>query len=702
MRSTLVLQDLGCANCAAKIESEVKQLEGVRSASVDFITKKLSFEADPAAAPAPLRQKIEAIISRIEPDVKVLDAEDAAASKKEDEEVQENSQLHRLIIGGALFAAAMLLPMTAWLQLALFILSYLVVGGSVVLRAIKSMARGQVFTEHFLMSIATIGAFAIGEHAEGVAVMLFYLVGEMLEDRAVDHSRRSITALTDIRPDYANLSLDGELKRVSPQEVNAGDTIVVKPGERIPLDGRVIKGNAMVDTSALTGESLPRALEPGMEALSGFVNQNGILTVEVTRSYDMSTVSKILELVENVSSRKAPTETLMAKFAKVYTPIVVFSALALALIPPLVIPGAVFHTWIYRALIFLVVSCPCALVISIPLGFFGGIGGASKRGILIKGGNYLEALSRVETVIFDKTGTLTKGEFAVTQASPQPGFTKEELIRAAAYAESYSNHPIAQSILRAFPEEVDKRLIEHYEEMAGLGIKLRVKGKEILAGNSRLLQNQDIACGYAEDRGTVVHVAIDGNCAGHLVIADQVKADANETIRSLKSLGIKRTLMFTGDLRQAGEETGRLLGLDKVYTNLLPGDKVGLMEALMTEKTGKGKVVFVGDGINDAPVLARADVGIAMGALGSDAAIEAADVVIMTDEPSKVVTAIRIAGKTRRIVFQNIVFALGVKALFLALGAAGVTTMWAAVFGDMGVALIAIMNSLRALNTNKL
>ena len=702
MKNTLILEGLSCANCAAKIEQDVRKLREVRSVTLDYISKKLTYEADPAAAQLQLRQRIEGIIGRIEPDVSVVSADSSGAAGKEAKEPAQNMRLLKLIIGSALLALAMLLTLPAWLELFLYVASYLVLGGSVVLRAVKSMARGQVFTEHFLMSIATIGAFVIGEYAEGAAVMLFYLVGEFLEDKAVGRSRRSITALTDIRPEYANLKQKSELKRVAPQAVRVGDEIVVKPGERIPLDGRVIKGSALVDTSALTGESLPRFLEPGMEALSGFVNQNGILTLEVTKSYQMSTVSKILELVENVSSRKAPTETLMAKFARVYTPAVVLGALALALIPPLIIPGADFSAWVYRALVFLVVSCPCALVISIPLGFFGGIGGASKRGILIKGGNYLEALSQVETVVFDKTGTLTKGAFALRSAVPRPGFTREELIQAAAYAESCSNHPIAQSIVKAFPAEVDKDLIEHYEEAAGLGVRIRVRGRDILAGSKRLLQSQGIACVYGENQGTVVHVAIDGAYAGHLLITDEIKEDAVQTIRSLKALGIKRTLMFTGDLQQAGEETGRLLELDKVYTDLLPGDKVALMETLMKEKTGKGRVVFVGDGINDAPVLARADVGIAMGALGSDAAIEAADVVIMTDEPSKVVTAIRIAGKTRRIVYQNIVFALGVKALFLALGAAGVTTMWAAVFGDMGVALIAIMNSLRALNTKKL
>ena len=702
MKNALILEGLSCANCAAKIEQEVRKLTGVRGASLDYISKKLTYEADPAAAQAQLRQRIEGIIGRIEPDVTILSAGASGAAGKEAKEAPQNARILKLLTGSALLAMAALLTLPAWLEIFLYFASYLVLGGSVVLRAIKSMARGQVFTEHFLMSIATIGAFVIGEYAEGVAVMLFYLVGEFLEDKAVGRSRRSITALSDIRPEYANLKCHNELKRVAPQEVRVGDEIVVKTGERIPLDGRVTKGSALVDTSALTGEALPRFLEPGMEALSGFVNQNGLLTMEVTKSYEMSTVSRILELVENVSSRKAPTETLMAKFAGVYTPVVVLSALALALIPPLVTRGADFSAWVYKALIFLVVSCPCALVISIPLGFFGGIGGASKQGILIKGGNYLEALSQVETVVFDKTGTLTKGVFALREANPQAGFTREELIQAAAYAESFSNHPIALSLVKAFPGRVDRAQIEHYEEVAGLGVRMRVRGKDIMAGSKRFMQSQGIACNDGGNPGTAVHVAINGACAGYLVITDEVKEDAAQTIRSLKSLGIKRTLMFTGDLQQAGEETGRQLDLDKVYTNLLPGDKVDLMEALMTDKTGKGKVVFVGDGINDAPVLARADVGIAMGALGSDAAIEAADVVIMTDEPSKVVTAIRIAGKTRRIVFQNIVFALSVKALFLVLGAAGVTTMWAAVFGDMGVALIAIMNSLRALNTKKL
>ncbi|MDY6826739.1 MAG: heavy metal translocating P-type ATPase [Bacillota bacterium] len=712
--SVILLEGLDCANCAAKIEAEVKKLEGVTFASVDFVSKRLTLETSPGINISELNEKTEGIVKKIEPDVQVIFGESAIKGKakekekeKDDDDDDEGEENHRkqiikLVVGGIIFAVGIILRFPNWLELVLFISSYAIVGGSVVLRAIKSIVRGQVFTEHFLMSVATIGAFFVGEYAEGVAVMLFYLVGELFQDMAVDHSRKSISALMDIRPDYANLKVDDELKKVSPEDVSVGDIIVVKPGEKIPLDGKVIDGTSMVNTSALTGESVPRELEPGKDALSGFVNKNGALTLEVTKDYDDSTVSKILDLVQNASSRKAPTENFITKFARYYTPIVVFGALALAIIPPLVIQGATFSDWIYRALVFLVVSCPCALVISIPLGFFGGIGGASKRGILVKGSNYLEALNNVEAVVFDKTGTLTKGVFVVTATNPQNGFTRDELIESAAYAESYSNHPIALSIMSAYHGEFGQDLIANYEEIAGQGIKVSVNGKEVLAGNTRLMVSEKINYSDVDTLGTVVHIAVDKKYAGSIVISDVVKEDSARAIRELKSLGVKRTVMLTGDRKAVGENIGKQLGLDEVYSELLPAEKVEKIESMEIKKSHNGKIVFVGDGINDAPVLARADIGIAMGGLGSDAAIEAADVVIMNDEPSKIASAIKIAKRTRSIVYQNIIFALGVKAIFLVLGAFGVATMWEAVFADMGVAIIAILNSMRVMNTKDL
>jgi len=706
-KSIVMLEGLGCANCAAKMETEVKNLEGVKFASVDFVSKKLTLETDPSVSIPKLSEKIEGIVKKIEPDVKVIFEENTfkGKTKENDNGVVEDSnkkEIIKLIIGGAIFAVGIIFNFQNWLELTLFIISYIIVGGDVVLRAIKGIARGQVFSEHFLMSVATIGAFFIGEYPEGVAVMMFYLVGELFQNVAVGHSRKSISALMDIRPDYANLKVGEELKKVSPEDVSIGDIIVVKPGEKVPLDGKVIEGRSMVDTSALTGESVPRELEPGKDALSGFINKNGVLTIEVKKDYSESTVSKILDLVQNASSRKAPTEQFITKFARYYTPVVVFGALALAIIPPLVIPGATFSQWIYRALVFLVISCPCALVISIPLGFFGGIGGASKRGILVKGSNYLEALNNVEIVIFDKTGTLTKGVFKVTETNPQNGYTNEELIEYAAYAESYSNHPIALSIISAYNAEIDKNRIENYQEIAGHGIKVNVYGKEVLAGNARLMVSENIKYNDVETLGTVVHVAINNKYAGNIVISDEVKEDSAHAIKELKSLGIKKTVMLTGDLKKVGDKIGKQLGLDEVYSELLPADKVDKLELLDSKKSTKGKLVFVGDGINDAPVLARADIGMAMGGLGSDAAIEAADIVIMTDEPSKIASAIKIAKRTRNIVFQNIVFALGVKAIFLVLGASGVASMWEAVFADMGVAIIAILNAMRVMNTKNI
>lgn len=701
-----MLNGLDCANCAAKIETEIKNIEGIKFASVDFVSKRLTWEAESNTNVPMLVEKIESIVKKIEPDVKIALVKNPSKSKIEekddDDEEGHKKEIVELVIGGTLFVVGLIFKFQNWLELTIFLISYIIVGRKVVLSAIKGIVRGQVFSEHFLMSVATIGAFFVGEYPEGVAVMLFYLVGELFEDMAVDNSRKSISELMDIRPDYANLQVGEELKKVSPDEVNIGNKIVVKPGEKIPLDGKVIEGTSMVDTAALTGESVPRELKPGSDALSGFVNKNGVLTIEVTKGFGESTVSKILDLVQNASNKKAPTEKFITKFARYYTPVVVFGALALAIIPPLVIPGASFSDWIYRGLVFLVVSCPCALVLSIPLGFLGGIGGASKKGILVKGGNYLEALNNVEAVVFDKTGTLTKGVFKVTKAISENGYTEDELIKYAAYAESYSNHPIALSIIAAYHAEIDKYKIENYQEIAGHGIKVNVNGKEVLVGNTKLMISENIQYTDVDTLGTVVHVAIDKKYAGSIIISDEVKEDSAKTIKELKALGVRKTVMLTGDLKKVADNIGKELGLDKVYSELLPADKVEKVESLEAQKSHKGKIVFVGDGINDAPVLARADIGIAMGGLGSDAAIEAADVVIMTDEPHKVASAIKIAKRTRNIVSQNIVFALGVKAIFLVLGALGLASMWAAVFADMGVALIAVVNAMRALNTKKI
>ena len=611
-------------------------------------------------------------------------------------------QIIKLIIGSVLFATGMILELADWQELVLFLSSYLISGGAVLLKAIRGILRGQVFSENFLMSIATIGAFLIGEYPEGVAVMLFYLIGEIFEKQAIGQSRKSISDLMDIRPDYANRLTGDTIQRVSPEAIYVGDVIVVNPGEKIPLDGKVISGTSLVDTAAITGESTPRELKPGSEAFSGFVNKNSVLTIEVTKTFGESTVSKILDLVQNASSRKAPTEQFITKFARYYTPAVVFGALAMAVIPPLFIPDASPSDWIYRALVFLVISCPCAFVISIPLGFFGGIGGASKRGILIKGGNFLEALNHVEMVVFDKTGTLTKGVFEVVRVNPQPNFSAEELITYAAYAESHSSHPIALSVLKAYPKEIDFSKIQSYEEIAGNGLRVTAFGKQIIAGNAKFLVEERIPFLNQESSDTTVHIAVNQQYAGNLVIADEVKEDAAAAIKDLKALGIRKTVLLSGDTRSTAEEIGSRLGLDIVFSELLPADKVEKLEMLDAEKSKKGKIVFVGDGINDAPVLARADIGMAMGGLGSDAAIEAADIVLMTDEPSKIVTAIKIARQTRKIVVQNLLFAFGVKIIFLALGAFGVASMWEAVFGDTGVAVIAILNSMRVINIKQL
>jgi len=702
-KKVLKLEGLDCANCAIKIESRIKEIDGVKSASVDFTTGKLNLESNTKDLYR-IIESAKLVIKKIEPDVTIHDESEKVEQEDGHKHVagEGKTQLVKLGLSGLIFGTALAFKLPNQWEFILFLAAYLLAGGEVVLRAVKDIKNGQLFDESFLMSIATIGAFAIGEYPEGVAVMLFYQVGEFFQDLAVNRSRKSIADLMDIRPDYANLKVGNELRTVSPEDVKIGEFIVVKPGEKVPLDGTIVEGMSMVDTSALTGESVPREVEAGSEVYGGFINKNGLLTIAVKKEFGESTVSKILELVENASSKKAPTEQFITKFARVYTPFVVAAALALAVIPPLVIDGATFSDWIYRALVFLVISCPCALVISIPLGFFGGIGGASKNGILIKGGNYLEALNNVDTVVFDKTGTLTKGVFIVTEINPVNGISEEELLENAAYAENYSNHPIALSIMKAYGKEIDTSVINGHEEIPGLGLRVNIKGREILAGNAKLMKEKVIAFDLNGDVGTIVYIAVDGKYAGSIVISDEIKQDSEKLVAGLKEIGVRRTVMLTGDNKKVGDKIGKQLGLDLVYSELLPDQKVEKLELIYKEKTTKGRIVFVGDGINDAPVLARADVGVAMGGLGSDAAIEAADVVLMTDEPSKLISAIKISKRTRRIVLQNIALALVVKGIVLILGAGGLATMWEAVFADVGVAIIAVLNAMRVMNTKNL
>ena len=612
---------------------------------------------------------------------------------------KEVKQLVRILIASVGFISALLLKLEGIAEFLLYLATYLIVGGDIIWKAVRNISRGQVFDENFLMSVATIGAFCLGEYSEGIAVMLFYQVGELFQSYAVSKSRRSISELMDIRPDYANVLRNGELIQVDPEEVQLDEIVVVKPGERIPLDGIVTDGFSAIDTSALTGESVPREVHAGENVISGCINQTGKLTIQVNKEYSQSTVAKILELVENSSDKKSKSENFITKFARYYTPIVVFAAVILAIIPPL-ITGQSFGMWVERALTFLVISCPCALVISVPLSFFGGIGGASKSGVLVKGSNYLEALARTEMVVFDKTGTLTKGSFAVSEIHSDK-MTSQQLLELAAYAEDYSNHPIAQSIKKAYGRTIDSSRIQDIEEIAGHGVKSVIDGKVVMAGNAKLMKRERISYKEKKLAGTVVHLAINNEYMGYILIEDEIKEDASYAITALRSAGIKQTVMLTGDADAVGKKVAATLKLDKAYTELLPADKVERMEALMKEKSATGKLAFVGDGINDAPVLARADIGIAMGGLGSDAAIEAADVVIMTDEPSKIATVMKISKKTLRIVKQNIIFALSVKGIVLVLGALGITTMWGAVFADVGVSVIAIINAVRALNVKK-
>ncbi|OPJ65021.1 heavy metal translocating P-type ATPase [Clostridium oryzae] len=742
-RREYLLEGLCCANCAAKIEKNVSNIKDVTTTSLNFMTKKLIVGADSDAALEEIFPKLVKIVNSIEPDVKVIPKSekiikskykssikyDATETKKSNSELLEDINEHqyeeceqcevkissnkssndenqenrkkiiRLAIGVIPCVIAAIFKFNWYIEFILFAISFLIIGGQVLIKAGKNIYNGQIFDENFLMSIASIGAFGVGQFSEAVAVMLFYEVGEFMQDLAVDKSRKSISSMMNIRPDYANIKSGDKLIKVNPETVEVGSIIVVKPGEKVPLDGIVKEGISTADTSALTGETLPKNVEPGDTVLAGYVNTNGVIEVEVTKTFGESTVSKILDLVENASAKKAVTENFITKFARYYTPFVVFSAIALTVIPTIFTGD--FTKWIYRALVFLVISCPCALVISVPLGFFGGIGGASKLGILIKGGNYLEALNDVKMVVFDKTGTLTKGIFKVTSIKNEAGFSKEEVLEVAALAEGLSNHPIAVSIRNAYKKEIDNKRITNYSEITGKGISTIIDGRKVLTGNSKLMEYNNIKYNKAAETGTVVYVAIDGAYAGCIIISDEVKSDSKVAVANMKKAGIRKTVMLTGDMKAVADEVGREIGVDEVYAGLLPQDKVEKIEELRRNLSPKEKLIFVGDGINDAPVLARADIGIAMGGIGSDAAIEAADIVIMTDEPSRIVSAINAAKRTRRIVMQNIIFALGVKVILLILGAFGIANMWEAVFGDVGVALLAILNSMRALKVEK-
>lgn len=703
---TLGIKGLECPQCAAKIEHNLNALDEIKAATVDVLGKKIVINPNKKFSSEDITKLVQKEVDRVEEGVTVLMPNSAIEEDEEIEETKENfkSIRNRFILGAIILAAAIFVPKNLFVpRLILFLISYFTVGYDVLFKAVKNIKKGQIFDENFLMAIATLGAFAIKEFPEAVSVMLFYQIGEMFQDLAVGKSRKSITSLMNIRPDYANLKIEGEIKKVLPKEVKLGDIIVIKPGEKVALDGKITNGSSTFDTSALTGEAIPRTFEIGDEILSGFINTTNLVEIEVTKSFENSTISKILDLVQNASSKKSKTENFITKFARFYTPAVVIIALLIAILPMIFVKDAQFSTWLYRALIFLVVSCPCALVVSIPLGFFGGIGGASKNGILIKGANYLEALNNLETVVFDKTGTLTKGKFKVYEINVQNSkYTKDDLLKYAAIAESFSNHPIAQSIILEY-EKNNKKLEKtdssefEFEEIAGHGVKVKYENNEILAGNLKLLKKENIEAAEKDAVGTVVYVAKDGKYLGNLIIADEIKEDAKKTVEELNNLGIKNVVMLTGDNRKIGENVASKLNISKVFTDLLPLGKVEKMEEFLKNKSTNGKVLFVGDGINDAPVLARSDIGVAMGGVGSDAAIEAADMIIMNDEPSKIVTALKIAKKTKKIVWQNIIFALGVKIIILVMGALGFATMWEAVFGDVGVALIAILNATRAL-----
>lgn len=686
----LTLEGLNCANCARKIEEKVGKMEGVKESNLNFTTTTLNVKLERKVKEEHAINEIKKIVEALEPNVKV----EKKVSGKTNVQRAKFEVKPTLIIGTILYLIAIIGDFKGALALILFVASYLLIGGKVVLTAIKNIARGQLFDENFLMTVATIGAFSISEYPEAVAVMLFYEIGETIQGYAVNKSRSSISSLMDIRADYANIIIDGKEKKVSPETVKVEDIILVKPGEKVPLDGIVVEGESFVDTSALTGESVPRKIAVNDEILSGGINTNGVLKVKVTKKFGESTVSRILEMVENAANKKANTEKFITKFAKVYTPIVVALAILIAVVPSIFIKDALFSTWLYRALVFLVVSCPCALVVSVPLCFFAGIGGASKKGVLVKGSNYLELLKDLETVVFDKTGTLTEGVFSVTEINTN-GIDKEKLIEVAAMAESFSNHPIAISIIKEYGKEIDKEVIKEYKEISGRGIKAVINNEEVLVGNSKLMNEFNILYNEVDSIGTVVYCAINGEFKGSIVISDKIKENAVEALINLKKAGVKKTVMLTGDNKKTAYKVGEKINIDEVHSELLPLDKVREVEELLKRSNKNGKLAFVGDGVNDAPVLARADIGIAMGGIGSDAAIEAADIVLMKDDINALVDAINVSKKTNKILWQNIVFALGIKILVMVLGTFGIANMWTAVFADVGVTIIAIINSTR-------
>lgn len=712
----LTLEGLDCANCGNKIENRVNQLKLVKEANLNFSTSQLSVTLYDASTKNETIAEINNIVSQLEPDVKVFEKLSTHTVKKSScqdgscqthdphnnsPEISEGESRFKgfikrygtLLIGIILF---LIISFGQWpAELLLYAISYLLIGKNVLTTAFRNIMRGEVFDENFLMMIATVGAFAIGEYPEAIAVMLFYEIGELFQGYAVNRSRKSISSLLDIRADHANLVINEGVKEVTPEEVAIDDVIIIKPGERVPLDGVVVEGESYLDTSALTGESVPRLVHVGEEVLAGCINTNTLIKVRVTSEYGDSTVARILELVENASSKKAQTEKFITKFARVYTPIVVFLAVAIAIIPSLIFKLD-FSTWLSRALVFLVVSCPCALVVSIPLGFFAGLGGCSKQGVLVKGGNYLEALNHVETVVFDKTGTLTKGVFKVTQVHPVK-MTEDEFIQVAAYAESHSNHPIAQSIVATYGKEIKTEVLTNYEEIAGQGVKVQVDEKLVLIGNVTLMKSINLSVAEVDAIGTIIHMAMDGEYKGYMVIADEIKESSKAAIAELKKRGVSKVVMLTGDHQSIANKVAKELGIDEVYSQLLPHQKVEHVEALLAHKSAGKNLVFVGDGMNDAPVLARADIGVAMGGIGSDAAIEAADVVLMKDDPMALVDAIGKAKQTSRILYQNIIFALGVKISVMILGAFGIASMWAAVFADVGVTILSVMNSTRVL-----
>ena len=723
----LALLGLDCANCANKIEERVNRLSDVEEATLNFSTSRLTVSINDPQVKLEVIEEIKKIVEQLEPDVTVIENNSGEVlnqnqccqgdcSRHDEQHLHKHASSHEhivrelkvieilkeqknLLLGFVIFLIAVLFPLQQRVEIVLYLMSYLLIGGNVIGAFWRHIKRGEIFDENFLMTVATVGAFCIGEYPEAIAVMLFYEIGELFQSYAVNRSRHSITSLLDIRADHANLVTESSVEEVNPEVVSVGDYIIIKPGERVPLDGEIVEGQCYLDTSALTGESVPRLVSVGDPILSGCINTNALVKVRVTKVAGESTVARILELVENASSKKAQTERFITRFARVYTPIVVLLAILIAIIPPFVFQAS-FSIWLYRALSFLVVSCPCALVVSIPLGFFAGLGGASKQGVLIKGGNYLEALTHADTVVFDKTGTLTKGVFKVIETHPV-NMTEDTFIKFAAYAESQSNHPIAKSIVEAYGHSIDETVISNYEEVAGKGIKAVVNEQQILIGNATLMKESSLEVLSVSATGTIIHMAVDQVYVGYIVIADEIKETSKAAISKLKQQGVSQVIMLTGDQERIAKQVAEELGVDRVYAELLPYQKVEHVEQLLANQSKNKSLVFVGDGMNDAPVLARADVGVAMGAIGSDAAIEAADVVLMEDDPMALVKAIDQAKQTKFILYQNIIFALGVKILVMILIAFGLATMWSAVFADVGVTVLAVINSTRALKSKK-